>query len=47
MTNVEFIRRPGRRNEQIRRIACDCRYLQPRPGPSLHGLTEHLRPTTS
>ena len=33
----------GRRSEQNRRIACDCRHLQPRPGPSHHGLTEQLR----
>ena len=32
----------GRRSEQNRRIACDCRHLQPRPGPSHHGLTEQL-----
>ena len=32
----------GRRGEQNRRIACDCRHLQPRPGPSHHGLTEQL-----
>ena len=37
----------GRRSEQNRRIACDCRHLQPRPGPSHHGLTEQLRPPTS
>ena len=30
----------GRRSEQNRRITCDCRYSQPRPGPSHHGLTE-------
>ena len=33
----------GRRSERNRRIACDCRHLQPRPGPSHHGLTEQLR----
>ena len=33
-----------RGSEQNRRIACDCRYLQPRPGPSHHALTEQLRP---
>ena len=33
----------GRRSEQNRRIACDCRHLQPRPGPSHHGLTEQLQ----
>ncbi len=32
----------GRRSEQKRRIACDCRNLQPRPGPSHQGLTERL-----
>ena len=37
----------GRRSEQNRRIACDCRYLQPRPGPSHHSLTEQLPPPTS
>ena len=31
-----------RRSEQNRRIACDCRHLQPRPGPSHHSLTEQL-----
>ena len=34
----------GRHSEQNRRIACGCRHLQPRPGPSHHGLTERLRP---
>ena len=33
----------GRRSEPNLRIACDCRHLQPRPGPSHHGLTEQLR----
>ena len=32
-----------RRSEQNWRIACDCRHLQTRPGPSHHGLTEQLR----
>ena len=39
----ESMRRPGRCSEQNRRIACDCRRLQPRPGPSHHGLTEQFR----
>ncbi len=34
----------GRRSEQNWRIACDCRHLQPRPGPNHHGLAEQLRP---
>ena len=33
----------GRRSEQNRPIACDCRHLQPRPGPSHRGLTEQLQ----
>ena len=32
----------GRRSERNPRIACDCRHLQPHPGPSHHGLTEQL-----
>ncbi len=37
----------GRRSEQNRRIACDCRHLQPRPGPRHHGLTELLQNLTA
>ena len=33
----------GRRSEQNRGKACDCRHLQPRPALSHHGLTEKLR----
>ena len=36
-----------RHSEQKRRITCDCRHLQPRPGPSHHGLTERLHPFTA
>jgi len=32
--------RRGRHGEQNRRIACDYGHLQPRPGPSHHGLTD-------